>query len=174
LPFAENIANTAKVCEAAHSCGVSVEAELGSIAAAETSHEGSLSDKEAYTSPEAARDFVEESGCDALAVSIGTVHGLYTAKPNVRVDLLKEIRSRVDLPLVLHGGSGIPEETIRDCIRNGICKINVNTEISVYAAEKTRELLNSAALPHLAVIAEKQQQYVKEVALKYMRFFRSA
>jgi fructose-bisphosphate aldolase class II len=80
----------------------------------------------------------------------------------------------VAIPLVLHGGSGIPEEIIRDCIRNGICKINVNTEISVYTVEKTRDLLSGAKLPHLAVVAEKQQQYVKEVVLKYMRFFQSA
>ncbi|MDR1211732.1 MAG: class II fructose-bisphosphate aldolase [Spirochaetaceae bacterium] len=173
LPFAENIANTARVCEAAHSCGVSVEAELGSLAATETSHEGSANDREAYTSPKAACDFVRESGCDALAVSIGTVHGLYTARPNVRIDLLKEIRALVDIPLVLHGGSGIPEEIIRDCIRNGICKINVNTEISAYAVEKTKELLGAAKAPHLAVVAENQQQYVKDVVLKYIRFFTS-
>jgi fructose-bisphosphate aldolase class II len=173
LPFGENAANTARVCEAAHSCGVSVEAELGSLGATETSHEGSASDREVYTSPEAARTFVKESGCDALAVSIGTVHGLYTARPNVRVDLLKEIRAMVDIPLVLHGGSGIPEEIIRDCIRNGICKINVNTEISAYAVEKTKEFLDVAKPPHLSVLAEKQQQYVKDVALKYMRFFKS-
>jgi len=73
---------------------------------------------------------------------------------------------------VLHGGSGIPEETIKNCIANGICKINVNTEISVYAVEKTKELLQTK-LPHLAVIAEKQQLYVKEVVLKYMRFFKA-
>ena len=172
LPYEQNLKNTMLVCSVAHACGVSVEAELGSLAATETSHEGSASDKEAYTSPEAAGDFAKKSGCDALAVSVGTVHGLYTSEPNVRIDLLKEIRKRVEKPLVLHGGSGIPEETIKNCIANGICKINVNTEISVYAVEKTKELL-SGKLPHLAVIAEKQQQYVKEVVLKYMRFFRT-
>ena len=170
LPYEQNLQNTAQVCGVAHACGVSVEAELGSLAATETSHEGSAADREAYTSPEAAADFAQKSGCDALAVSVGTVHGLYKSEPNIRIDLLKEIRKRVDKPLVLHGGSGIPEKTIKECIVNGICKINVNTEISVYAAEKTKELLG-AKLPHLAVIAEKQQQYVKEVVLKYMKFF---
>ena len=170
LPYEQNLQNTLLVCGVAHACGVSVEAELGSIAATETSHEGSTADKEAYTSPEAAEDFAKKSGCDALAVSIGTVHGLYKREPNVRIDLLQEIRGRVEKPLVLHGGSGIPEETIKKCIAAGICKINVNTEISVYAVEKTKELLE-VKLPHLAVVAEKQQQYVREVVLKYMRFF---
>jgi fructose-bisphosphate aldolase class II len=171
LPYEQNLLNTRLVCDVAHSCGVSVEAELGSIAATETSHEGSAEDKEAYTSPEAAEDFVKKTGCDALAVSIGTVHGLYKSEPNVRLDLLKEIRKRVSVPLVLHGGSGIPENTIKECIAGGICKINVNTEISAYAVEKTKELLQ-AKLPHLAVIAEKQQGFVKEIVLKYMRFFK--
>lgn len=172
LPYEENLRNTMQVCGVARACAVSVEAELGSLAATETSHEGSAADKEAYTSPEAAEDFARRSGCDALAVSVGTLHGLYTSAPNVRIDLLKEIRARVDKPLVLHGGSGIPEQTIKDCIANGICKINVNTEISAYAVEKTKELLQGKA-PHLAVIAEKQQQYVQEVVVKYMEFFKA-
>lgn len=172
LPYEQNLQNTALVCGVAHACGVSVEAELGSLAATETSHEGSADDKEAYTSPEAAEDFAKKSGCDALAVSVGTVHGLYKSEPNVRIDLLQEIRKRVEKPLVLHGGSGIPEETIQKCIANGICKINVNTEISIYTVEKTKELLQ-AKLPHLAVVAEKQQHYVREAVLKYMRFFKA-
>jgi fructose-bisphosphate aldolase class II len=171
LPFEQNVQNTRLVCDMAHSCAVSVEAELGSLAATESSHEGSVNDKEAYTSPEAARDFIRESGCDALAVSVGTVHGLYKAAPNVRIDLLKEIRALTDKPLVLHGGSGIPEDTIRQCIANGICKINVNTEISAYTVEKTKEMLLSKT-PHLADIAEKQQGFVKDIVIKYMRFFK--
>jgi fructose-bisphosphate aldolase class II len=172
LPYEQNLQNTKLVCDVAHSCAVSVEAELGSLSATETSHEGSVNDKEAYTSPDAAEDFAKRSVCDALAVSVGTVHGLYKSEPNVRIDLLKEIRKRVEKPLVLHGGSGIPEQTIKNCIASGICKINVNTEISVYTVEKTKELLG-AKLPHLAVIAEKQQHYVREVVLKYMRFFKT-
>jgi fructose-bisphosphate aldolase class II len=172
LPYEENLENTALVCTVAHSCGVSVEAELGCLSATESSHEGSAADKEAYTSPKAAEDFGRKSGCDALAVSVGTVHGFYKSEPNIRLDLLQEIRERVVQPLVLHGGSGIPEETIQRCIAQGICKINVNTEISAYAVEKTRDMLQSK-LPHLAVIAENQQQFVKEVILKYMRFFKA-
>lgn len=172
LPFEENVANTALVCGVAHSCNVSVEAELGSLAATDSSHEGSRDDKEVYTSPAAAKEFVQRSGCDALAVSIGTVHGLYTGEPNVRTDILKEINAAVGIPLVLHGGSGVPEATIRECISNGISKINVNTEISAYTVEQTEKLLAADKKPHLATIAEKQVEFVGEVVEKYMRFFR--
>ena len=171
LPFEENIEKTALVCKVAHSCGVSVEAELGSLAATETSHEGSADDREVYTSPDAAKQFVERTGCDALAVSVGTVHGLYKGEPKIRVDILKAINAALGLPLVLHGGSGIPEATIRECIANGIAKINVNTEISIFTVERTRDLLATGKLPHLSVLAEKQQGFVSEVVEKYMRFF---
>lgn len=171
LPYEENVANTARVCEVAGSCGVSVEAELGSLAATETSHEGSADDKEVYTSPEAAGDFIARSGCDALAVSVGTVHGLYKGLPNIRLDILKAINAVSGIPLVLHGGSGIPEDMIRACIAGGIAKINVNTEISGYVTAKTKELLAGETLPHLAVLAEKQTRFVSEIVEKYMRFF---
>lgn len=171
LPYEENMRNTAMVCKFAHACGVSVEAELGSLAAGEASHEGSKTDREIYTDPAAARDFVENSGVDALAVSIGTVHGLYKGTPNIRLDILDAINDTLGIPLVLHGGSGIPEEAIHECIRRGICKINVNTEISVYAVNKTCELLGEAKKPHLSVVASAQQAFVKEVVQKYMRFF---
>lgn len=171
LPFDENAANTAEVSAVAHAVGVSVEAELGSLAATETSHEGSVDDKEVYTSPDAAKEFVARSGCNALAVSVGTVHGLYKGTPNIRIDILKAINAAVGIPLVLHGGSGIPEEQIRACIAEGIAKINVNTEISTYAVDKTRELLAAAKTPHLATVAEKQQGFVGDIVEKYMKFF---
>lgn len=171
LPFEENVSNTARVCEVAQACGVSVEAELGSLAATETSHEGSADDKEVYTSPEAAKSFVKRTGCDALAVSVGTMHGLYKGAPNIRLDILKEINAALGVPLVLHGGSGIPEEMIRACIDEGIAKINVNTEISSYVIAKTRDLLAAEKPPHLASAAEKQTGYVSEIVEKYMRFF---
>ena len=172
LPFAQNVANTRLVCELAHAAGVSVEAELGSLAAGEHSHEGSKDDREIYTDPDQAAEFVAKTGVDALAVSVGTVHGIYKGKPNIRIDILKAIKNRVDIPLVLHGGSGIPEETIADCIRNGICKINVNTEISMYSVEKLAAILCGGERPHLSVLGKKQQQFVKEVVTKYILFFR--
>lgn len=172
LPFLQNVLNTKLVCELAHSAGVSVEAELGSLAAGDYSHEGSQDDREIYTDPEQAAAFVSQTGVDALAISIGTVHGIYKGKPNIRLDILKAIGDKVDIPLVLHGGSGIPEETIAECIRNGICKINVNTEISMYSTEKLSEILCKGERPHLSVLSKKQQQFVREVVAKYITFFR--
>lgn len=171
LPFEENVALTAQVCQVAHACGVSVEAELGSLAAGEQSHEGTAQDRQVYTDPEKAQEFVERTGVDALAVSVGTVHGLYKGEPNVRVDILKEINEKCGIPLVLHGGSGVPEETIQACIQNGISKINVNTEISVYAVEQLRKALEEGK-PHLSVLSKLEETAVSEVVVKYMKFFR--
>jgi len=170
LPYEENLKNTKLVCEVAHACNVSVEAELGSIAAGERSHEGSAEDKEVYTDPALAKEFVERTKVDALAVSVGTVHGLYKGKPNIRIDILEEINKQVAIPLVLHGGSGIPEEDILKCIANGIAKINVNTEISTYAVEETTKYLQSEQ-PHFSVLSLKQEEYVKEIVKKYITFF---
>ncbi|MGI6527465.1 MAG: class II fructose-bisphosphate aldolase [Caldicoprobacterales bacterium] len=170
LPFEKNLQNTKLVCQVAHACDVSVEAELGSLAAGEQSHEGSADDVEVFTNPDSAKEFVEETKVDALAVSIGTVHGLYKGKPNIRIDILKKINELLSLPLVLHGGSGIPEEDILNCIANGISKINVNTEISTYTIEETTKLL-SQKQPHLSVLAINQMDYVKEIVKKYISFF---
>ena len=106
------------------------------LALGEHSNETDIDHGEAYTNPDNAADFVNMTGVDALAVSIGTVHGMYKAKPNIRIDILKEISQHVSIPLVLHGGSGTPEEKIIECIENGIKKINVNTEISQYTVAK--------------------------------------
>lgn len=170
LPFAENMKNTKLVCEIAHACNVSVEAELGSIAAGEKSHEGKETDVEAYTDPVAAKEFADETKVDALAVSIGTVHGMYKGKPNIRIDILKSINEKLSIPLVLHGGSGTPEEDILNCIANGISKINVNTEISAYTIEKSAQLLEKKQ-PHLSVLSLNQIDYVKEIVKKYISFF---
>lgn len=171
LPFAENLANTKEICRIAHALGASVEGELGSLAAGEKSQEGSSDDQEAYTEPDSARQFAEETGVDALAVSVGTVHGLYRGRPNIRVDILTAINERVNIPLVLHGGSGIPGEDIKECIRHGIAKINVNTEISVYTVEQTKKYLLKEE-PHFSVLSLAQMGYVKEIVKKYMKFFK--
>lgn len=170
LPFEENVKNTKLVCQAAHACNVSVEAELGSIAAGDKSHEGSSLDKEVYTDPIAAKQFAEETKVDALAVSIGTVHGIYKGKPNLRIDILNKINNLLSIPLVLHGGSGIPEEDIKKSIVNGIAKINVNTEISAYVVEKSKELL-AIKEPHFSVLSLNQIDFVKEIVKKYISFF---
>lgn len=171
LPYEENLKNTKLVCEIAHACGVSVEAELGSLAAGLESHEGSADDVEAYTDPEAAERFVRETGVDCLAVSVGTVHGLYKGTPNIRLDILKEINERLGIPLVLHGGSGTPESDLKACIANGIAKINVNTEISNTVIAETIKILESKK-PHYSVLSIQQKNAVKDVVKKYIDFYR--
>lgn len=172
LKFEQNAENTSKVVEVAHSCNVSVEAELGSLAAGLDSNEGNLEDKEIYTSPAQAEEFANSTKIDALAISIGTVHGMYKGVPDIRVDILKKIKEKVHIPLVLHGGSGTPQNVLKDCIENGICKINVNTEISVYTIEKIREMLNDNKKHHLSEISLKETEFVKEVVTKYMKIFK--
>ncbi len=171
LPFAQNAENTARVCEVAHASGVSVEAELGSLAAGEQSHEGEKTDTEVYTDPDAAKEFIDKTGVDALAVSVGTVHGLYKGEPNIRLDILEAINERCKTPLVLHGGSGIPEATITECIRRGITKINVNTEISSYAVSRLKADIAADKPPHLSVLSIKEREYVAETVAKYISFF---
>ena len=170
LPFEENMKNTRQVCQVAHACGVSVEAELGCLAAGERSHEGSAEDVEAYTDPQAAKEFVAATQVDALAVSIGTVHGLYKAEPCLRLDILENINKLLTIPLVLHGGSGLSEADIAACRQRGIAKVNVNTEISVYAVDKTAALL-AGKQPHFSEVSLQQIDYVKEVVKKYIAYF---
>lgn len=171
LSFKENLYNTKLVCQVAHAAGVSVEAELGSLAAGLDSHEGTEEDKEVYTDPKAAKEFVDATNVDCLAVSVGTVHGLYKGRPKIRVDILKEINDLVGIPLVLHGGSGTPEEDLRACIQNGISKINVNTEISNNVMDETIKVLEGKK-PHYSVLAIKQREAVKEVVRKYIDIYR--
>ena len=171
LPFKENMQNTKLVCKVAHVYDVSVEAELGRMSASENSFEGNAGGREIFTSAREAGEFTAESGCDALAVSIGAVHGTYDGEPDIRIDILKEINAAAGIPLVLHGGSGISEPTIRECIKNGISKININTEISANAVERTKALLGAEKLPHLAAIAETQAGCIRETVGKYINLF---
>ena len=125
LPLAENIRLTRRVVEAGRKYGASVEAELGKLAG----NEGHVSNaEELHTNPAEAEQFVAETGIDALAVAIGTAHGFYKTTPKINIERLREIASRVSIPLVLHGGSGTPEDKVAESIRHGVAKINICTE----------------------------------------------
>lgn len=143
-PFEENIAISKKVADSAHVLGVSVEGELGTIGGNDSYAEAGAAEI-IYTDPEDAVRFVEQTGVDSLAVAIGTFHGLYPAhlKPELKLDLLKEIKSRVQIPLVLHGGSGNPDDEIREAARIGINKINISTDIKVAYHNAMREVLGN-------------------------------
>lgn len=130
LDLKENINMVKKVVEAAHAVGVPVEAELGVIGG--TEDDLIVDEKSAvYTDPEAAADFVDKTKVDSLAIAIGTAHGVYKGEPKLDFERLKKIRSMVDIPLVLHGASGVPDESIKKCIEFGINKINIATELKI-------------------------------------------
>ncbi|MEV6344321.1 ketose-bisphosphate aldolase [Actinoplanes sp. NPDC051851] len=141
-PFDENVAISRQVTASAHALGVSVEGELGTIGANDSYAEGG-SATIIYTDPDDAVTFVEQTGVDSLAIAIGTFHGFYPAhlKPELKLDLLKEIKSRVHLPLVLHGGSNNPDDEIAEAARTGINKINISTDIKVAYHNRMREVL---------------------------------
>ncbi|MDG4829230.1 ketose-bisphosphate aldolase [Solwaraspora sp. WMMD1047] len=144
LPFDENVAITRKVTDSAHALGVSVEGELGTIGGNDSYAEAGAATI-IYTDPDDAVTFVEQTGVDSLAIAIGTFHGMYPAhlKPELKLDLLKEIKSRVQIPLVLHGGSGNPDDEIREAARIGINKINISTDIKLAYHAKMREILGN-------------------------------
>jgi fructose-bisphosphate aldolase class II len=128
LPLEENIAMSKKVLEIARPIGVSVEAELGKIGG--TEDDIHVSEKEAmYTDPEEAKYFVEQTGIKSLAVAIGTAHGQYKGEPRLDLERLQKIKSLVNIPIVLHGSSGVPDETIQQAIKLGVRKVNIDTNI---------------------------------------------
>ena len=142
LPYEENVAITKKVVETAHIVNVSVESELGTIGTTGNSIEGGT-EGVIYTVPEEAKQFIEDTGIDTFAVAIGTAHGIYPKdmKPELRIDILKDITNQVDVPLVLHGGSSNKDEEIAAAVANGICKINISSDIKVAFYTQCRKTL---------------------------------
>ncbi|SBV98932.1 D-tagatose-1,6-bisphosphate aldolase subunit KbaY [uncultured Alphaproteobacteria bacterium] len=129
LPLDDNIRITRQVVELAARYGASTEAELGRVAGKEL--DGGDTGESVLTAPEDVARFVAETGVDSLAVSIGTAHGIYTSLPNLHLDRLSEIRAASDVPLVLHGGSGTPEDQLQEAIRRGITKINIYADLRI-------------------------------------------
>lgn len=138
LPFKENIAKTKAVVAYAHAKGVSVEGELGTIGGSEEGISVKEDDK-IYTRPQDAVEFVKQTNVDALAIAIGTNHGQYQSKTEVNIPLLKEIHAVVDVPLVIHGGTGVKEEDYPALINHGIRKFNVGTELLVNWTKQAKE-----------------------------------
>ena len=126
LPVEENIKNTAEIVKVAKAFGADVEAELGRVGFASTVADQNDTDK--YTKPEVAAAFCEQSGCGSVAVAIGSAHGFYKETPKLDIERLKKINAATDVPLVLHGGSGIPNDQLEVAFREGINKFNVGTE----------------------------------------------
>lgn len=137
FPIEENILATKSVVEYAHSKGASVEAEVGSVGGEEDGVTGGV----IYADAQECKRMVEEAGIDALAAALGSVHGDYDGEPVLGFDEMKEISELTGAPLVLHGGSGIPEFQIKKAIELGHTKINVNTELQQVWTKKTREVI---------------------------------
>ncbi|QKG85747.1 class II fructose-1,6-bisphosphate aldolase [Kroppenstedtia pulmonis] len=140
-PFEENIRLTKEVVKAAHAVGVSVEGELGTIGGVEDDLQVDEADA-ALAKPEEAIRFWEETKVDAMAIAVGTAHGMYKGEPRIHFDIIEETAKKIDVPIVLHGGSGVPDSAIRQSISLGVGKINVNTENQVACTQAIRDLLS--------------------------------
>ena len=161
LPLEENIANTKMVVRAAHAVGDAAEAELGHVGRGNTYQEfGALG--KGFTEPDVAVRFVEETGVDFLAIAIGTAHGLYDGDPVLALDLLDEIRERVDVPLVLHGGSGLSDEQFRATVSGGVQKINIFTNLAVDAARRMQENAQSEDASLFTMTAQIREAFRSE------------
>ncbi|MFS0783883.1 class II fructose-bisphosphate aldolase [Bacillus sp. 1P06AnD] len=141
-PFEENVETTKKVVDYAHSKGVSVEAELGTVGGQE---DDVIAEGVIYADPKECKHLVDETGIDCLAPALGSVHGPYKGEPNLGFKEMEEIKDLTNMPLVLHGGTGIPEADIKKSISLGTSKINVNTENQIAFAKKVREVLAADA-----------------------------
>lgn len=136
--FEENIALSRRVAEVCVACGVPVEAELGKVGGKEDDLDGGSG---GYTDPDEAAEFVTRTGVTSLAVGIGTAHGVYVGEPKLDVERLSAIRRVVEIPLVLHGASGLSDVAVRECIARGICKVNFATELRIAYSDGVKEQL---------------------------------
>ena len=136
--FENNIAVTKKVVDVANAFGIPVEAELGKVGGKEDDLEA---DADTNTDPQEAKEFVERTGVSSLAVAIGTAHGFYVGTPVLDKPRVSAIKEVVDVPLVLHGASGLSEEDVRECVERGMCKVNFATELRVAYTDAVKKLL---------------------------------
>ena len=165
--FEENVAITKAVVDICHVSGVPVEAELGKVGGKEDDLDGGNG---GYTEPDEAVKFVEGTQVDSLAVAIGTAHGVYKGTPNLDINRLEQIRKMVSIPLVLHGTSGVPDDTVRECIKRGICKVNYATDLRIAFTEGVKEFLEKTPdvidpKKYNAVGRERVKEYVKKKML---------
>ncbi|ADQ05633.1 ketose-bisphosphate aldolase [Caldicellulosiruptor owensensis OL] len=168
LPFEENIKKTREIVEIAHSVGVSVEGELGVVGRGDWD----FKNPEFYTKPEEAEIFAAQTNVDALAVAIGTVHGVYKGEPRLDFERLSEIRKRVDCYLVLHGGSGLSDDDFKKCIEYGINKINIFTDLTIAINNQLPEFIKQIE-DLTPAIFERIREIVKFETIKKLKIFGS-
>lgn len=169
----ENIAITNKVIEVAHAVGVSVEAELGKIGG--TEDDIVVDERDAtFTDPNEAKKFVDETGVDYLAIAVGTAHGVYKGEPKLDFDRIKIIKDILNIPLVLHGSSGVPKEAIQKAVSLGINKINIDTDLRVAFSSAIKDFLkeNPDSIDPRKILGPAKEA-MKEVIKEKMELFGS-
>ena len=139
LDFEDNIRETRRVADVAAALDIPCEAELGKVGGKEDDLEA---EADTNTDPQEAKEFVERTGVTSLAVAIGTAHGFYVGTPVLDKERLSEIREVVDIPLVLHGASGLSDEDVSDCVKRGICKVNFATELRIAYSNAAKNTFN--------------------------------
>lgn len=182
--FEENVAGTREMVKIAHALGASVEAELGHVFTSEVGGEADAEDRvvynveehggeDMYTDPESAKKFVEQTNVDCLAIAFGTAHGIYLTKPELNLARVSEIADVVDIPLVMHGGSGVSKEDMQTAIKNGICKINYFAYMNKAGGEKVQEYVTSlgSEIPFFDEISKKGIDGMKSNVVESMKVF---
>ena len=167
-PYEQNIAETREMVKIAHAFGATVEGEIGHVGEA-AKEDNLLTDM--YTTPEEAKAYLEATGVDALAVAIGSAHGVYKKKPMLNIERLKEISGAVKVPLVLHGGSGLSDDDFKNTIRNGIAKVNIFTDLCL-AGERAMKDGEEKKLGYLET-RNLKVDYIKEAVKHKMAIFGS-
>ncbi|MBE6572564.1 MAG: class II fructose-bisphosphate aldolase [Ruminococcaceae bacterium] len=160
-----NIADTRQIVKIAHSFGATVEGEIGHVGQTENCDNDAT---DMYTTPEEAMSFLDATGVDALAIAIGTAHGVYKSKPKLDIERLKAIRAKTDTPLVLHGGSGLSDDDFRNAISGGIAKINIFTDLCVAG----KEAVKASNADYLDMRNEKVEA-IKNAVIRKMTLFGS-
>ena len=167
-PYEQNIAETREMVKIAHAFGATVEGEIGHVGEA-AKEDNLLTDM--YTTPEEAKAYLDATGVDALAVAIGSAHGVYKKKPMLNIERLKEISGEVKVPLVLHGGSGLSDDDFKNTIRNGIAKVNIFTDLCL-AGERAMKDGEEKKLGYLET-RNLKVEYIKETVKHKMALFGS-
>lgn len=172
MSYKENVNATKEIVKIAHSLGVSVEGEIGHVGGQEGSLHAEMTREDFYTKTEDAVNYVKDTGIDALAIAIGTAHGQYTFTPVLDFERLKEIRDSVNVPLVLHGGSGLCDDDFKKSISLGIHKVNVFTDVCNAALKTIRQNIDKDDLTYLGLSLDVIQG-VKQEVMKKIRLFGS-
>ena len=165
---AQNMAETREMVKIAHAMGATVEGEIGHVGQASSGDEAA---KDRYTTVQEAQEFLAATGVDALAIAIGTAHGAYKMKPELDLQRLREIRAAVDVPLVLHGGSGLSDDDFKNTVRDGIAKINIFTDMCVAGSQASARAL--AEGKDYLEMRNARVAAIKETVMNKMRLFGS-